>query len=421
MIKNKNCMLQESAVFSDAKITKSDDGYIEFIAVLQEADAPNRNGRIYPKAVLEQALQSPYVQERIDTKTFYGEAGHPMDENVKRQMGYDHHNFACIVTEYWWEGNLLKGRVETAKTEVGRDMKGLIEQGSKVGFSLRAQGTVHNDPSTGKVIVDPGLSIFCYDWVVTPSHNKAFMEQICEDTAMSMFNTSKTMLTESVLNDYETKFNSGTILDTENIVITEQVDYARNYRPNHLKNISEMYLPESEDKVMSMNEDFTMISNSQRNVTKKVLTEDYIVKDIRAKILELGNVNEAWSQENVVEKQYTKEGRAIGGVIGFFGGGGIIGALIGRFMGHRIQASMHDKEIDKLYKIVRNDAEAQGYIKEMKEAIKNNDKKYAKQLKKDFADRVRELKIDAESSNNLALTESFDIKLESEIDYLNLI
>ena len=43
--------------------------------------------------------------------------------------------------------------------------------------------------------------------------------------------------------------------------------------------------PEEDDEVISMDTDTTLIKNESKNVFKKVLTEDYLVKDIRSRIL----------------------------------------------------------------------------------------------------------------------------------------
>ena len=53
-----------------------------------------------------------------------------------------------------------------------------------------------------------------------------------------------------------------------------------------------MYIPESGDIVKSMNESTTILENSGTHTVKKVLTEDYIVKDIRQKIIGLNGDNE---------------------------------------------------------------------------------------------------------------------------------
>lgn len=42
---------------------------------LQSADDKNRNKRVYGKRVLQNGLNAPYVQERLRTKSWYGEAG----------------------------------------------------------------------------------------------------------------------------------------------------------------------------------------------------------------------------------------------------------------------------------------------------------------------------------------------------------
>ena len=43
--------------------------------VLQDADVVNRNSRLYEYDALDYGLHTPYVQERLRTKTWYGEAG----------------------------------------------------------------------------------------------------------------------------------------------------------------------------------------------------------------------------------------------------------------------------------------------------------------------------------------------------------
>lgn len=44
-------------------------------ATLQDSDVMNRNKRIYPKDVLVEGLNSEYIQERLATRTWFGEAG----------------------------------------------------------------------------------------------------------------------------------------------------------------------------------------------------------------------------------------------------------------------------------------------------------------------------------------------------------
>lgn len=46
-----------------------------FQTILQEADAPNRNGRIYTKKAIQEALDRPFIVEKLKRKTWYGENG----------------------------------------------------------------------------------------------------------------------------------------------------------------------------------------------------------------------------------------------------------------------------------------------------------------------------------------------------------
>jgi hypothetical protein len=278
----KNFLIQESAISAEPVIQKSNKDTVEFIAIMQEADKPNRNGRIYYKTVLEQALESPYVKERLRTNSFYCEAGHPTDTSVQRQMTIDQRNIAAIVKEFWWEGNLLKARVETANTSVGRDMKGLIEQGSRVAFSLRAQGNVHHDARLNATIVESPIQIATYDWVVNPSHDRAFLETICEDTKCSMFG-SKSNINSLALAESVSLFESGRMIPLNEVSKQEVLDLAKHYSKK-IKSLSEAYVHSPKDNVV-IDGKFAILTND--NVTKKVVLEDFLLKDIRHRVLKL--------------------------------------------------------------------------------------------------------------------------------------
>lgn len=283
-------IINESAQYSSVAISQKHDGYIEFTCILQEAERKNRNGRIYHKSVLEQGLNSPYVQERLRTKTWYGEAGHPSDTSVQRQMTIDQRNIAFVIDQIWWEGNLLKAKCETADTAVGHDMMGLIKQGSKVAFSLRAQGNVHRDAVTGDTIVDSPIQIITFDWVVVPSHDVAYIQSVCEETRNAMLYGSRFGNFANALTESSNLFENGELIPMNNITKISR-DYTKSYNTK-LKPLAEMYIPESGDIVKSMNESTTILENSGTHTVKKVLTEDYIVKDIRQKIIGLNGDNE---------------------------------------------------------------------------------------------------------------------------------
>jgi len=275
-----NFLITESALVSTPQIYKKNPNTVQFIAVMQEANKPNRNNRIYFKETLEQALKSPYVQERLATKSMFGEAGHPADGSVQRQMTIDQRNIAFIIEEFWWEGDLLKAKVETADTVAGRDMKGLIEQGSRVAFSLRAQGNVHYDTRMGATIVESPIQIATYDWVVNPSHEKAFLESICEGTISTLFRGKNRQL---ALTESAQLFEQGSLVEIGVTQEKQVIDYAKHF-PKKIKTLSEAYIYNENDK-LTVDGRFAILEND--NTTKKVVLEDYILKDIRHRITKL--------------------------------------------------------------------------------------------------------------------------------------
>lgn len=74
--KVKGYLMSESSVLSAPTVVSDKSGEPTIIkAILQEGDIENRNKRIYPTDVIKKGLTSEYVQERLKTKSWYGEAG----------------------------------------------------------------------------------------------------------------------------------------------------------------------------------------------------------------------------------------------------------------------------------------------------------------------------------------------------------
>lgn len=173
---------------SQPEILSNNRNVTVFRTVLQEAERPNRNGRIYTKKALCEALNRPMILEKLRYKTWFGECGHPFDKSVERQTYLDQTKISHIVISIEWVGNLLYAIVETADTAAGRDFRGLILQGCRASFSMRGLGG-DVGKKDGYQYIDSGLFIFCYDNVNFPSHDKAYMEKILkEDSSSYVFN-----------------------------------------------------------------------------------------------------------------------------------------------------------------------------------------------------------------------------------------
>ena len=68
------------------------------VDVMQEGELENRNKRIYPWDILYEGCNQPYVQERLQTRSFYCEIGHPREQTVERQTHVDRENSASMIT-----------------------------------------------------------------------------------------------------------------------------------------------------------------------------------------------------------------------------------------------------------------------------------------------------------------------------------
>lgn len=106
---------------------------------------------------------------------------HPFDKTDPRRQTYlDREKLAHIVLDYWWEGNVLWGTVETAATRAGRDFQGLIRQGCQVSMSMRGLGGKVSKRG-GYEYIDDNLFIYCYDNVDFPSHEIAYLQRILKE------------------------------------------------------------------------------------------------------------------------------------------------------------------------------------------------------------------------------------------------
>ena len=169
-------IIHEATFASHPKVLEDNGKIVRFEGVLQDTN-PNRNGRLYRENVLNEAISTNSVKERLRTRTLYGEAGHPASTDLKRQTSIDHSRISHLITEISpVRGGQLVGKVETAATRIGQDMRGLIvENGSVVGFSLRGAGKMEKVPGKNLNEIKSPLAIIAYDWVTLPSHTSAYM------------------------------------------------------------------------------------------------------------------------------------------------------------------------------------------------------------------------------------------------------
>jgi hypothetical protein len=133
--------------------------------VMQRADAQNGNGRVYPQKTLEREIEN--YKNLVAQNRAVGELDHPDDSVINLK------NVSHIVTDVWWNGKDVMGKLKVLDTPAGNILKALISNGVTLGISSRALGSVHE--SQGKTIVEDDLQLICFDIVSEPSTKGAFL------------------------------------------------------------------------------------------------------------------------------------------------------------------------------------------------------------------------------------------------------
>jgi hypothetical protein len=138
-------------------------------AVMQKYGVENRNGRVYPEPILKK--ESENYMKLIEEKRAMGEADHP-DSSIVAISRISHN-----VTELWWEGNVLMGKLEIIMSPgfvtqgiiscEGDQVANLLRKGLKIGVSSRGVGSLKKE--NGKNIVQDDFELICWDIVTSPS------------------------------------------------------------------------------------------------------------------------------------------------------------------------------------------------------------------------------------------------------------
>ena len=105
--------------------------------VFAQAEQKNRNGRIYPKAIMESAVNK-YVKEQVAQKRAVGELNHPEGPTVNLDK------VSHLITDLKFEGNDVIGKASILDTPNGKIVKGLLDGGVKLGVSTRGMGSLEN-------------------------------------------------------------------------------------------------------------------------------------------------------------------------------------------------------------------------------------------------------------------------------------
>ena len=138
--------------------------------LVQRAEAKNQNGRVYPKQVLMREVDK-YMKGPIAENRALGELDHPESSVINLK------NACHNITELWWDGDDLMGRIEVLPTPSGNILKELFLNNITVGISSRGMGSVQ-PLGENTVEVQDDFELLCWDFVSTPSTYGAFMKPV---------------------------------------------------------------------------------------------------------------------------------------------------------------------------------------------------------------------------------------------------
>ena len=160
---------QHLEVITEARENGGKNHFIE--GIFMQSESRNRNGRIYPKPIMEQAVNK-YVIEQVKTGRAVGELNHPEGPTVNLDK------VSHKIESLNWEGNDVVGKATILETPMGQIVKGLLDGGVKLGVSTRGMGSLEN--RGGAMVVKPDFLLNAVDIVQDPSAPSAFVNGVME-------------------------------------------------------------------------------------------------------------------------------------------------------------------------------------------------------------------------------------------------
>jgi hypothetical protein len=141
------------------------EGGMILSGVMQKSDTQNGNGRVYPHNILMREVEN--YKKLVKERRALGELDHPDDSVINLK------NASHMVTDVWFEGKSVMGKVQVLDTPSGNILRSLVSSGVKLGISSRGMGSVSE--SQGSTVVEDDFQLICFDFVSEPSTPNAFM------------------------------------------------------------------------------------------------------------------------------------------------------------------------------------------------------------------------------------------------------
>ena len=155
-------------MLTEGKLSNRGNPMVE--GILATAEVKNGNGRYYPRELWEREIDK--YMESVKQNRALGELDHPESSVINLK------NVSHNITEMWWDGDEVYGKIEILPTPSGNILKALIENNITVGVSSRGMGSLED--RGGVLEVQNDFELLCWDFVSTPSNPGSYMEIVTE-------------------------------------------------------------------------------------------------------------------------------------------------------------------------------------------------------------------------------------------------
>ena len=205
----------DSPVIVEANEKGKKDYFIE--GVFMQSEIKNRNGRVYPKEVMQKEVNR-YNKEFVEQDRAFGELGHPEGPTINLDK------VSHLITKLEEDGNNYVGRAKILSTPNGMIVRNLIDDGAKLGVSSRGLGSLEQKGGS-QVVKDDFQLATAGDIVADPSAPEAFVNGIMEGVEWIYQNGR---LTAQEIDEMQTEIRSAKSNKLEEVKLNQWKRFIRN-------------------------------------------------------------------------------------------------------------------------------------------------------------------------------------------------
>lgn len=160
-------LLENTMTIKEPLVESTKDGFLRLKGVVMQAEAVNRNGRKYPKSLMEDAVR----KFNEAGQAAMGELEHPSTLTINLDR------VSHLVENLEMCGNDVIGTMKILNTPCGQIVRGLVEGGAEIGASSRAGGGVRRNNGIDEVT---SFQLITIDLVGSPSAPGALPKPVVE-------------------------------------------------------------------------------------------------------------------------------------------------------------------------------------------------------------------------------------------------